>query len=61
MGRPKGYKMSTEQKEAIRDGILNYYQTMNAEQKARREKANENIRQFWKIYKAEREKQYKGQ
>ena len=60
MGRPKGYKMSNEQKEAIRDGILNYYQTMTEEQKTRRAKANENIRQFWKIYKAEREKQYKG-
>lgn len=58
MGRPKGYKMSAEQKQAIRNGILNYYQTMSAEQRARREMANNKIREFWRLYKEEKEKEY---
>ena len=50
--------MSDEQKKAIKDGMLNYYQTMNKEQKARRDKANDKIRDFWKLYKEEKEKEY---
>ncbi len=60
MGRPKGYQMSIEQKKAIKDGMLNYYQTMTEEQKARRAKANNKIREFWKLYKDERWKEYNG-
>lgn len=58
MGRPKGYTMSIEQKQAIKDGMLNYYQTMSKEQKIRREKANDKIREFWRMYKEEKEKEY---
>lgn len=60
MGRAKGYKMSDEQKQAIGEGMRNYYQTMSKEQKVRREHANNKIREFWKLYKDERWKQYNG-
>lgn len=60
MGRPKGYKMSIEQKQAIKDGMLNYYQTMSEEQKQRREMANNNIRKFWRLYKEEKWREYNG-
>lgn len=60
MGRPKGYKMSEEQKQAIKDGILNYYQTMSEEQKIKRKKANDKIREFWRMYKEEKWKEYNG-
>lgn len=57
-GRKKGYVMSEEQKQAISKGMLNYYNTMSVEQKTRRDKANNKIREFWKIYKEEKEKYY---
>lgn len=50
-GRKKGYKMSDEQKQAIQKGLLNYYENMTEEQKARRNKANKIFKEFWKLYK----------
>lgn len=60
MGRKKGYIMSEEQKQAISKGMINYYNTMSNEQKTRREKANNKIRKFWKLYKDEKWKEYNG-
>lgn len=50
-GRKKGYKMSDEQKQAIQKGLLNYYENMTSEQKARRERANKQLKEFWELYK----------
>lgn len=50
-GRKKGYKMSDEQKQAIQKGLLNYYENMTDEQKARRERANKQLKEFWELYK----------
>lgn len=59
-GRKKGYIMSEEQKQAISQGMKNYYETMTPLQKIVREKANENLREFWRRYKKEMELKYEG-